>query len=244
MSKSKKNNFHMNILKRAIKQQESLELLWAEYYKLSISDKPWLKSLPLYPGRWAGNFAYFYLLNRVLTNIKPKNILEFGMGQSTRFINSFLENELLDSKHTVVEHDQEWIDFFLLENTLSNRVTIEKLDLITKDYDGYTVPAYNLDGFKSINTRNDFNTYDLIIVDGPFGSNKNFSRTDILKLIEDKPEKFDNSIFIIDDTHRKGELNTLKRLVDLKSGYLMESYHGSSSVGIAVPEKLKFLLSL
>jgi hypothetical protein len=238
-----KINLYMNTLKRIIRQTESSELLWAEYYKLSIADKPWLISSSLYPGRWAGNFTFFYILNRVLSTVKPKNILEFGMGQSTRFINSFLENKLLNSSLTVVEHNQKWIDFFLLENKLSKRVSILKSDLMNKDYKGYSVPAYDLETNNLFDNKNKPESYDLVIVDGPFGSKKKFSRIDVLNLFDKSPNKFGNSIFIIDDTHRKGERNTLKRLVELNPGYSSVNYHGNKSVGIAVPEKFEFLLS-
>lgn len=233
----------INKLNKIIKRKENIELLWAEYFKLSIADKPWLKSLALHPGRWAGNFTFFFLLNRVLTIQKPINILELGMGESTKFINSFLQNILLSSNLTVVEHNREWIDFFMKENNLCKRVDIQNLDLTNKNYRGSLVPGYQLDQF-NINNNTSNQPYDLVVVDGPYGSNNKYSRIDILEMIIIDPNKFNDTVFIFDDTNRKGEYNTLKKLIELKQDYFSKNYNGIKSCGIAVPKKLKFLLSL
>ena len=88
------------------------ELHWAHIYHDSIRGKVWLENQPLNIGRWAGNYAFFYLLNRILSDVKPKSILEFGLGESTKFISCFLKNELTETKHIVVENDKKWIEFF------------------------------------------------------------------------------------------------------------------------------------
>ena len=228
----------MNV-KKFLFGKDISELLWAEYYKLSIADKSWLKSLAIYPGRWAGNFTFFYVLNRVLDLKKPENILEFGLGQSTRFINAYLVNQLKRSALDVIEHDHKWIDFFRKDNSLCERIVIHKTELSTKNFKGISVPSYKFG--------DDFFTdkhFDLVIIDAPFGSKNKFSRIDILELQKKFPKCFEKTIFIFDDTHRKGELNTFKELVSMRPGYSSTNYHGNKSVGIAVPNELKFLLSL
>ena len=234
----------MDILNKILKGNTNTELLWAEYLKLSISDKPWLKSLAFHPGRWAGNFTFFFLLNRILTLTKPKSILEFGLGESTRFINSYLQNEFKETHLKVIEHDIDWIECFQTENELSKRVTIEKLELTNIKYRGCNLPAYEQKGLNQIDLNDNFKKINLAIIDGPFGSKKKFSRVDILELINNYPKNFVDTIFIVDDTNRKGERNTLKEIVKLNQDYLSINYHGSKSVGVAVPAKHKFLLSL
>src|SRR5690606_21955834 len=88
------------------------ELDWANVYHDSIRGKEWLQNLPLNIGRWAGNYTFFYVLNRVLTDCKPNNIIEFGLVESSKFISTFLDNYLIQSSHLVIEQNREWYKNF------------------------------------------------------------------------------------------------------------------------------------
>ena len=44
----------------------SKEIEWAHVYHDSIRGVKWIENQPLNIGRWAGNYTFFYLLNRVL----------------------------------------------------------------------------------------------------------------------------------------------------------------------------------
>ena len=70
---------------------QTRELEWAHIFHDSIRGKECLQNLPLNIGRWAGNYSLFYLLNRILMDYKPKSILEFGLGESSKFISTYLE---------------------------------------------------------------------------------------------------------------------------------------------------------
>ncbi len=62
------------------------EILWAEIFR-SVTDKStWLKNRSFAPGRWALGYPALYILYRILNEMKPKSILELGLGQSTRMI--------------------------------------------------------------------------------------------------------------------------------------------------------------
>ena len=52
------------------------EIEWGLLYNDSIRGNPSLQNLSLKIGRWAGNYSFFYVLNRILSDYKPINILE------------------------------------------------------------------------------------------------------------------------------------------------------------------------
>jgi hypothetical protein len=69
------------------------DLEWANIYRDSIRGKEWLEKLPLNVGRAAVNYNFFYVLNRILNDYKPNRILEFGLGESSKFISTYILNE-------------------------------------------------------------------------------------------------------------------------------------------------------
>ena len=102
----------------AYKEQKKLELAylkelnWANIYHDSIRGKKEIEALSLNIGRWAGNYAFFYVLHTILSKGKPTNVLELGLGESTKFISTYLKNYLPQTSHIVIEHDESWISFF------------------------------------------------------------------------------------------------------------------------------------
>lgn len=218
----------------------SQELLWANTYYDSIRGKKWLEDMPLNIGRWAGNYALFYILNRVLSDYKPKNIIEFGLGESSKFISGFLENSLSDSEHKIIEHSDEWKNSFLSRNELSNRSRVEVLPIFQRKVNSVMVKSYkNIE--KLIN-----NKYDLYLIDGPFAS-KRYSRYDICILSENF-KKNDEFIIIMDDYNRKGEQETFSQLQNIltskKIKFKVGKYSGVQDVAVLATEKYKFATSL
>jgi hypothetical protein len=110
-----------------------------------------------------------------LITCKPKRIIEFGLGESSKLISSFVLNELTDTQHHIIEHDPEWISFFSENFTLSKNSKIIQRDLVIKN--GNELPHYSYDNLLEKIVID----YDLYIIDGPFGSKEN-SRNDIIKL--------------------------------------------------------------
>lgn len=193
------------------------ELNWANSYHDNIRGEVWISKLSLNIGRWAGSYSFFYILNIVLKNGRPNSILELGVGESTKFISEYLRNDLIDTVHQVVEHNDEWRSKFLENFHLSPNSKISYCPLITEKYKNEDVICYKgLDGFLE-------RKYDLYVVDGPIGT-KRFSRIDILKIARTMG-KSDEFILIVDDVHRDGEKETVKEIMkifkemDLKLNY-------------------------
>jgi hypothetical protein len=215
------------------------ELEWAHVYHDSIKGKDWLENLPLNIGRWAGNYSFFYVLNRILSDFRPKHILEFGLGESSKFVSAFLENELLNSKHQIIEQDLKWHDSFKDKFQLSPRSKVAICPLYKRSILNYEVNSYK--GLKEIVKQKS----DLYIVDGPLGS-KHYSRYDIVELAT-TCNKNDEFIIIIDDYQRIGEKETVQELLRLFKEkditiYFGE-YSGNKSVCVLGTKKYKSIQS-
>ncbi|MCU0428809.1 MAG: hypothetical protein MUF42_02445 [Cytophagaceae bacterium] len=216
------------------------ELEWAHIYHDSIRGKKWLEELSLSPGRWAGNYSFFYVLNRILSDHRPKRIIEFGLGESTKMISSFLSHELTDSKLLTVEHSKDWNDAFNKRFKRSERCQTLLVELQEKEYKGkhYT-------GYKDITAKVN-EKFDLYLVDGPFGSD-HYSRYDIAAITHNL-NKEDQFIIIMDDCQRLGEEQTI---IELESSLLNRGisvfkgkYEGNKSQIVLATEKYKYSTSL
>ncbi len=236
-------------LKRIIKENKRLhksnllylkELDWANVYHDSIRGQKWLTNMSLNIGRWAGNYAFFYVLNRVLLDYKPKKILEFGLGESTKFVSAFLENYLLESKHVVIEQDEAWFESFKNRFSLSANSKV-----IICPIEKRVINNYEANFYKGLNQQLD-QKFDLYIVDGPFGSNR-YSRYDIVEIIE-KCSNEDEFIIIFDDYNRVGEQDTVNELVNVlkRKGIDFHKgiYQGVKSVCVIGTSKYRFITSL
>ena len=181
------------LLKESILLSQELE--WANVFHDSIKGKPWLTSLSINIGRWAGNYSFFYLLHRILQDYKPSSILEFGLGESSKFISTYLSNALPNTKHVVIEHETIWEAKFNENFTLATNSSIINCALIQTQVNGFTTNSYE-------KLQNKITTpFDFYIVDGPFGSDR-FSRYDMYYIAENFTIK-DEFIILFDDTHRK-----------------------------------------
>jgi hypothetical protein len=219
---------------------KSNEVEWANIYHDSIRGKEWVEKLPINIGRWAGNYSFFYILNRILSDYKPKRILELGLGESSKFISAYLDNYLSESTHHIVEHDSSWIEYFNNNYKLSKSSNILITPLIVKEINGFKSNYYS-DLNSVIN-----GTYDLYIIDGPYGSNR-FSRYNIISLIENL-SIHDDFIIIMDDTHRVGENDTVNDLmICLKNKnikFYKGEYNGCKSQTVITSSKYQYAISL
>lgn len=215
------------------------ELDWANVYHDSIRGKEYLQQLKLNIGRWAGNYTFFYILNRILDEYKPKKILELGLGESSKFISCYLDNYLLESSHLIVEHDRLWKDKFKRSFLLSKRSSIIICPIEIKNIDGNEVNSYS--GIEEVKKK-----FDLYVIDGPFGS-ENISRIEILQLMENINDG-DEFMIIMDDYQRIGEQNTIKKLLKLFENKNIDiyynSYFGNKAVFAIGTLKYKFIESL
>lgn len=224
--------------KKMILQNQELE--WAQIYHDSIRGKEWLENLPLNIGRWAGNYSFFYVLHRVLQDYKPKMILELGLGESTKFISTYMENYLVNSKHLVIEQDNNWAKSFLVNFSVSERTTIKICPIEKVVIKGFESNAYtNLAA--EVNDK-----YDLYIVDGPHGTLR-YSRYDIVRIAKTFTSN-DEFIIILDDYDRRGEKDTaidlMKELRQKNIKVFENCYTGIKNVKVIASQKYKYAESL
>lgn len=122
-------NFIIRISKIVFRKQNAILALsrenqWANYYHDSIRGVEFLEKLSLNIGGWAPGYPFFYLLHRVLNDIKPSN-LELGLGESSKFISTYIEHNLTNTQHIIIEQSGEWKDLFLGKFKLSKKSSID-----------------------------------------------------------------------------------------------------------------------
>lgn len=194
------------------------ELEWAQIYRETIRGRKWLEELGISPGRWAGNYSFLYVITRILIDYKPKKIVEFGLGESSKLISCFVLNELKNSTHLIVEQSVEWIEKFNNSFLVSNNTSIIHLPMTEKIINGFSTNCYE-------KIEDKINAYsDLYIIDGPFGS-EHYSRYDIC-LLSNKFQQKDEFIIIIDDFNRQGEKDTATDLVEILNEKGIKTYTG------------------
>jgi hypothetical protein len=220
---------------------QNLELEWAHVFHDSLRGNPWLQALPLNIGRWAGNYSFFYVLCRLLSDFRPATILEFGLGESSKVVSTFLENSLTESTHTIIEENSDWQDAFENRFSLCKRSCVNILPCVEKRFDG---AAYR--GYDQIERLFESKTFDLYIVDGPTGSEK-CSRFDIVTVAESLSAD-DEFIILVDDYNRAGEQETVGRLLEVlrEKGITIHvgEYVGKARQAVIATNKYRFSTTL
>lgn len=186
------------------KQRRKLEEIYkALLFESTIKNSEWLKNKSFSPGRMAVDFGFLFTLYRVLNDTKPKKIVEFGLGQSTRMISQYCD--FFKASCITFEHNQNWIDHFRQDFNHTQHLTIFKDELLDVEYKGVKTARYKSD-IGNICGEN----IELVVLDGPVGS-PHFSRSQILDLM---PSKINQSNFciILDDLVRDGEKETANEI--------------------------------
>lgn len=219
--------------------QVNEELLWATIFNNTVTDSAWLKNKSFSPGRWALGYPALYILYRVLNDIKPQSILEFGLGESSKMTYQYtIEHK--NSFLRIIEQDKNWLDFFSVEKYDVTPYTIllpiESVEVLESN----TYMYKNL--ISSINDKK----YNLVVIDGPWGSKYN-SRTQIIDIIENNLLD-DNFVILMDDFERIGEKQTVDRIIALFNKknikYHIGAYSGLKQTAIICCDKYNFLISL
>ncbi|MDR0883360.1 MAG: hypothetical protein LBN05_01940 [Oscillospiraceae bacterium] len=211
---------------------------WAHVFHDTIRQSTWFTAPTLSPGGWAVGYPYCYLLYRALEQAKPQDILELGLGQSTRILSQFAAAHP-EMRHCVIEHDPVWMDFCAKEFHLPANSTLVQLDLETKPFMDTEVLQYK--GFAEKMAGRKF---DLISIDAPLGTtNEKYSRVDVLQLIPDCLKE--DFVILVDDYHREPEKQMAELLLETlkKAGIPVASrcYFGNKNTFIIVSESRKFL---
>lgn len=215
-------NEKINIINHDFVQRDNFnrsltkELQYAFIFNNSIKDSNWVKNQNFSLVNAAANYSFMYSLYRILNDARPKNILELGLGQTTKLTAQYV-NYFKDTNLTILEGDEEWIDIFSNQLTLSDNIKIHKLNLEEFIYeDSISIR------FKDISHIVNNCKFDLIIIDGPQGftvdkdgnnHDLKYSRTNIWQLVPNNlSEEF---IIIMDDYNRIGEQNTMNHVKEL-----------------------------
>lgn len=209
------------------------ELEWAHIYHDSIRGKEPIEKLALNIGRWAGNYSFFYILNRILNDFRPDSILELGLGESSKFISTFINFYIPNCNHVIIEHDLDWIDDFKNKFELYPSSKIIHCPLVTYKVNDFDVMGYS--DFKSISDKK----FKFYLIDGPYGSER-FSRFDIVSVAENIDTN-DDFIILLDDVNRLGEQDTLNQIVDIFNKknikFYLSTYGGVKSSSILASKK-------
>lgn len=214
------------------------EINWGIIFSFSIKDSVWFKKQKLNPGRWALGFPALYILYRILDDVKPKSILEFGLGESSKLTSQYAQ--YFKNKLLIIEQDKNWLDHF--SQQYHDIGTFVKLvDIEEKIANEEKVIKY-----KDLMSVIQSDKYDCIIVDGPWGT-PTHSRSQIIDIIENDLLA-ENFIIMMDDANRNGEKDTIKqagKILDTKDiKYFTGIYSGEKDCVILCSPCYKFILSL
>lgn len=221
------------------------EIHYAFIFNDTIKNSIWLEKTDFSLVNSAANYSFMYSLYRILNDATPKNILELGLGQTTKLTSQYAKY-FDDVKLTVFETDEDWIQTFSQKLDLTGNVEI--INLSEESFDCYGTTSIR---FKDISNAVGDEKYDLIIIDGPRGFINGpdgdilleYSRTDIWQLI---PSNLANDfIIIMDDYHRVGEKNTMDHVEKLlkENNKELFSYtcHGFKTQCAVFTKKYKFI---
>lgn len=228
-----------HIIERRLRDSE-----WATVFRDTLRGSEWLKDVSISPGRSAIGYPGLYALYRSLDEFRPRRILELGLGQSTRVIGSYAGH--FGAAHTIVEHDGDWISFFLGKHGKNEGTRMVRLDCAETPYEGRYIrtqePIRHYEGFAAALSGE---TFDFIFIDGPQGSS-GYSRPDVTELLPECLEK--SFVIMLDDSERQGEQNTMRVMMQILTGaglrFAAGQYDGVKNTGVIVSEDLKFLLTL
>lgn len=233
-------------------QYKSLELIYLELkygllFNDTIENSKWLINKNFSLINSDSNYSFMYVLYKILDKVKPKNILEFSLGQTTKMITQYVDSNK-ESKLTVIDSNQEWIDIFSNNLILSENVHLAFCDLELFKFE--STENYH---YKNISNIVEDNKFDLIIINGPQGFLSGaydvlieYPRSDIWDLIDDNlNEEF---IIIMDNYNRSGEKNTIRELKKLlnKKNIIFDTYHvtGLTEQFIICSNQNKFINNL
>ncbi|MGC9780549.1 MAG: GTPase domain-containing protein [Candidatus Heimdallarchaeota archaeon] len=182
---------------RIVKEQQYLTSL---YYNLKVIG--W-DDISLFPDGFAADASFLYHILKVLLKVKPKSILELGSGQSTKLTSRYIK-ENTKKRALILEDCEEWFEIVKPTIAISERCRFICSPLEAMKFQKHKCSWYSTKILEEEDIK-----YDLVIIDGPFGSYR-YSRIGILNYI---PKIINEKDFIIvfDDAARKGEQDTIKQ---------------------------------
>ena len=194
---------------RNLANRQFKELNFADLLHDTINESEWLHDKSFSLHGWAANYSFIYMLYRILDNAKPQNILEMGMGQTSRLTSQYAAYCNPNATLDIIENDAGWIATYQPQLAQSEHTKVHHRDLEFFTYDKVECRKY-----KDLSEIVGNTKYDLIIIDGPWGAEQNLPRSNILDLIKNH-NLADDFIMIFDDAERKGEHNTSAQAIKL-----------------------------
>lgn len=219
-------------------EQNQRELLKANMFHDVIAESEWLKYKNFLMGGAAIDYACSYTLFRVLNQMKPQNILEFGLGQSSKLIHQYASYFGIPA--VTFEHSEEWINFF--KNDVGNQydIKIEIAELEDVIYNGEATLSY-----RGIREKLEGNKFDFVFVDGPYGFlHDHFSRPQIIDVVKNNLK--DSFCIIMDDYNRSGEKETVAevlKVLDEKGISYEQMVYSGQKEHILISSKDLYLLT-
>lgn len=184
------------------------DLSYARVWEDTCRDIDWIQDLPgISPGRWAVGYNYIYVMTRILDELRPRSVLELGLGISTTLISNYFRHHQEErSEHITIEQDAGWRDFYLTRHQIPSCTDIHIVPIVFREKDGQRFEAYEdlhpiLDGKK----------FPVVSIDGPHGATY-YARRDLLPYFPALlPADF---VIVIDDAQRPGEQRTIADLLE------------------------------
>ncbi|KKP24471.1 MAG: hypothetical protein SZ59_C0002G0317 [candidate division TM6 bacterium GW2011_GWF2_28_16] len=217
------------------------EILFASVFNDSIRNVDWIKKNTFSPSGASVNYSFLYILFKILDFVRPKNILELGMGESSKLLFQYAYANK-DSRLYCVDDNKFWMDKVKEENKDFNNDNINSLllNLKEKNINNFKIKAYD----KLIENLNDLK-FNLILIDGPCG-NSRYSRFGALELITNNLAQ--DFVIIVDDYDRKGEQDLAEAIIlklnELKINYEYCVYRGIKFQAIIYSKKFNYLETL
>ncbi len=184
---------------------ELKELNYAHLLHDGMRESSWVKNQTFDLHNWAANYSFIYLLFRILDKMGPRNILEFGLGQTTKLTTQYIAHKNPEAYLNVCEHNVDWIKIYQPELPKHEHIRINHLDLEYFEY-----RRKRNDKYAGLLELVGDQKFDLIIVDGPVGGGKNLPRSNVVDLIG-HGNLSEDFVIIFDDAERAGEKNTIKK---------------------------------
>lgn len=204
-------------INHCLSNKQYSELLDAQIFNNLINSVDWVKSRDFIPTGGAATYTFLKNLFIILEYIQPKNILEFGMGQTSKLTTPYVAYKQNKAKLTIVEQDKDWLDYF--SKQLPKH---ENIDLVYKKITDAIINGTANTKYENLSEITQNNKYDLIVIDGPIAGMDCYPRSNIIDLIpQNLAEDF---IIILDDAERYGEKNTAELIFNKLEEHNIEYY--------------------
>lgn len=194
---------------RDVSDRQFKELYFANLLHDTILNSSWLKDKSFSLYGWAANYSFIYMLYRILDTVYPTNILEMGMGQTSKVTSQYVANCNNNANLDIIENDVGWIAAYQPQLVRRENIKVHHCDL-----EFFKDGKCECRKYKDLSKVVKSTEYDLVIVDGPWGAEQTLPRSNILDIIKNG-NLADDFIIIFDDAERKGEQKTIANTLEL-----------------------------